>query len=392
MPQVLIALGSNINSEYNLREAVRRLALRSRLIAVSPVYETEPVGAAGQPNFLNAAALLETDLSPAKLKSQVLEVIEQELGRVRTADKNAPRTIDLDLALVGDQVLDLGPRHIPDLDLTRHPHIAIPLADLAPKQRHPETGQTLQEIAESMPRKALLRRPEIVLWSRRGLDSRQERSGAMKVDPADFDVFRSDLLDIEDEPCTGDIECAMVDILVAIGEDPQREGLVRTPARIARMYKELTAGYHVDPARLLNDAIFHIGYDEMVIVRDIDFYSLCEHHMLPFLGQAHVAYIPDGTVIGLSKIPRIVEMFARRLQIQERMTEQIAAFLHETLNPLGVAVVVEGLHMCAAMRGVKKANARMVTSAMLGTFKENHASRAEFFDHIGRHAPGTWAK
>jgi GTP cyclohydrolase I len=206
----------------------------------------------------------------------------------------------------------------------------------------------------------------------------------MEIKPADFDVFRNDLLDIPDQECTGDIECAVRDILAAIGEDVEREGLLRTPDRVARMYGELTAGYHVDPVRLINDAVFDVAYDEMVIVRDIDYYSLCEHHMLPFLGQAHVAYIPDGKVIGLSKIPRIVEMFARRLQVQERMTQEIAQFLQETLQPGGVAVVCEGVHMCAAMRGVKKANARMVTSAMLGTFKTNQATRNEFFAHIER--------
>ncbi len=206
----------------------------------------------------------------------------------------------------------------------------------------------------------------------------------MEIHAADYDVFRNDLFDVPEQACTGDIECAARDILEAIGEDPDREGLVRTPERVARMYEELTAGYHVDPVRLINDAIFDVHYDEMVVVRDIDFYSLCEHHLLPFFGQAHVAYIPDGRVIGLSKIPRIVEMFARRLQVQERMTEQIAHFLDERLHPLGVAVVAEGLHMCAAMRGVKKANARMLTSAMMGTFKENAITRGEFFDHIGR--------
>jgi GTP cyclohydrolase I len=206
----------------------------------------------------------------------------------------------------------------------------------------------------------------------------------MRVEPSEFDVFRNELLDVEEQECTGDIECAVRDILVAVGEDPEREGLVRTPDRIARMYGELTAGYHVDPVRLINDAVFDVKYDEMVIVRDIDFYSLCEHHMLPFLGQAHVAYIPDGKVIGLSKIPRIVEMYARRLQVQERMTRQIADFLQETLQPLGVAVVCEGVHMCAAMRGVKKANARMVTSAMLGNFKTSHATRGELFAHLER--------
>jgi GTP cyclohydrolase I len=206
----------------------------------------------------------------------------------------------------------------------------------------------------------------------------------LSIKPSDFDVFRNELLDIPEQECTGDIECAVRDILTAIGEDVDREGLVRTPNRVARMYEELTAGYHVDPVRLINDAIFDVEYDEMVIVRNIDYYSLCEHHMLPFLGQAHVAYIPDGKVIGLSKIPRIVEMFARRLQVQERMTQQIAEFLQETLQPMGVAVVCEGVHMCAAMRGVKKANARMVTSAMLGSFETSQATRNELFAHIER--------
>ena len=208
------------------------------------------------------------------------------------------------------------------------------------------------------------------------------------VRPADFDVFRNDLLDIPEQACSGDIECATRDILHAIGEDVNREGLLNTPKRVARAYAELTAGYHVDPVRLINDAVFDVNYDEMVIVREIDFYSLCEHHLLPFLGQVDVAYIPNGKVIGLSKIPRIVEMFARRLQVQERMTQEIAEFLDQTLHPLGVAVVAEGLHMCAAMRGVKKANARMVTSAMVGTFKTSQTTRSEFFGHIGREHVG----
>ena len=207
----------------------------------------------------------------------------------------------------------------------------------------------------------------------------------IKVTPADYDVFRNDVYDIPEQACTNDIECSVQTILAAIGEDGlDRAGLLRTPARVARMYEELTAGYHVDPEHLINDAIFDVNYDQMVVVRDIDYYSMCEHHMLPFLGQAHVAYIPDGKVIGLSKIPRIVEMFARRLQVQERMTQQIAEFLDETLHPLGVAVVAEGLHMCAAMRGVKKANARMTTSAMLGVFRDDQTTRQEFFQHIGR--------
>lgn len=181
-----------------------------------------------------------------------------------------------------------------------------------------------------------------------------------------------------------EIEEAVRAILSNIGENPEREGLLRTPLRVAKMYAELTAGYHVDPAALINDAIFSVDYDEMVLVKDIDFYSMCEHHLLPFMGRVHVAYIPHGKVIGLSKIPRIVEMFARRLQVQERMTVQIADFIDEALQPLGVAVIAEGVHMCSVMRGVKKANAKMITSSMRGVFRSDSKTRAEFMGHVDR--------
>jgi len=179
---------------------------------------------------------------------------------------------------------------------------------------------------------------------------------------------------------------AVTDILLSIGEDPEREGLLRTPLRVANAYQELLSGYRTDPIELLNEAIFDVFYDEMVIVRDIEFYSMCEHHMLPFLGRAHVAYLPEGKVIGLSKIPRIVDMFARRLQVQERMTRQIADLINELLHPKGVAVVVEGLHLCSVMRGVKKHDARMTTSAMLGAFRTKMSTRQEFLDNISRAA------
>jgi GTP cyclohydrolase I len=178
------------------------------------------------------------------------------------------------------------------------------------------------------------------------------------------------------------IEAAVHTILRNIGEQPEREGLLKTPSRVAKMYAELTAGYHIDPQALINDAVFSVSYDEMVLVKDIDFNSLCEHHMLPFMGKVHVAYIPNGRVVGLSKIPRIVEMYARRLQVQERMTVEIADFINEALQPAGVAVVAEGVHMCAVMRGVKKANASMITSAMRGIFRDDPKTRAEFMAHI----------
>src|SRR5574338_491436 len=190
----------------------------------------------------------------------------------------------------------------------------------------------------------------------------------------DFDVRELDTVTMDFES----IRKSVLEILKAVGEAPEREGLTNTPDRVSRMYAELLSGYSADPEKIINGALFDINYDEMVLVRDIEFYSLCEHHMLPFLGRAHVAYLPKGKVIGLSKIPRIVDMYARRLQVQERMTRQIADLIQSTLEPQGVAVVVEGMHLCSMMRGVRKHDARMTTSAMHGAFRANLATRQEF--------------
>jgi GTP cyclohydrolase I len=184
------------------------------------------------------------------------------------------------------------------------------------------------------------------------------------------------------------IEAAVREILLEIGEDPDRDGLLRTPERVHRMYAELTAGYRVDPDRLINGAVFDVDYSEMVIVKEVPFYSLCEHHLLPFFGTAAVAYIPNGRVIGLSKIPRIVEMYARRLQVQERLTQQVADFLQQRLAPQGVGVVMEATHLCAVMRGVRKPGTIMTTSAVLGIFRSRDKTRAEFLAHLERRPPG----
>jgi GTP cyclohydrolase I len=189
---------------------------------------------------------------------------------------------------------------------------------------------------------------------------------------------------VEKEYTDAAVEETVRNMLFLLGEDPEREGLHNTPLRVRKMYGELLSGYDTDPVKLINNALFDVDYDEVVIVRDIELQSMCEHHMLPFLGRAHVAYIPNGKVIGLSKIPRIVDMFARRLQVQERLTTQIADFLEETLHPAGVAVVVEAAHMCAAIRGVRKANSRMITSTYRGDFKTNSDLRREFMDNISR--------
>jgi GTP cyclohydrolase I len=183
------------------------------------------------------------------------------------------------------------------------------------------------------------------------------------------------------------IERAVREILLEIGEDADREGLIRTPERMHKMWLELTRGYRVDPDRLINGAVFDVGYSEMVVIKDIPFYSLCEHHMLPFFGTASVGYLPRGRVIGLSKIPRIVEMYARRLQVQERMTQQIADFLQSRLNPYGSGVVIEAEHLCLAMRGVQKGGATMVTSSVLGAFRNSKETRDEFMSHLARTTP-----
>jgi GTP cyclohydrolase I len=191
---------------------------------------------------------------------------------------------------------------------------------------------------------------------------------------------------VDDETPGRLIPDAIRTLLNELGEDPERPGLVGTPDRVRRMYAELTDGYGTDPATLLNGAAFEVDYDEMVVVRDIEFYSLCEHHLLPFFGRAHVGYLPRGRVIGLSKIPRIVDMYAHRLQVQERMTQQVATFLMEQLAPKGVGCVVDATHLCTVMRGVRKQEATMVTSSMLGTFRADARTRSEFLTFIGRTA------
>jgi GTP cyclohydrolase I len=187
-----------------------------------------------------------------------------------------------------------------------------------------------------------------------------------------------------------EFELAVTKVLELLGEDPTREGLLKTPSRVAKSLRFLTEGYHQDPKEILNKALFSSSNDEMVVVRDIEFYSMCEHHMLPIIGRAHVAYIPDGKVVGLSKIPRIVNLFARRLQIQEQMTEQIADAILETIKPKGVAVVIHARHMCMEMRGVEKINSTTISSALRGLFKSDPRTRSEFYNLINTPAPSNF--
>ena len=178
------------------------------------------------------------------------------------------------------------------------------------------------------------------------------------------------------------IEGLIEELLREIGEKPDREGLLRTPGRVARSFEFLTQGYELDPQKILNEAVFEESYNEMLIVKDIDFYSLCEHHLLPFFGRAHVAYVPNGKIVGLSKIPRLVEMYSRRLQVQERLTNEIARAIEKVLQPRGVAVIIEARHLCMMMRGVQKQNSYAISSAMLGEFESDPKTRAEFVQLI----------
>jgi len=187
-----------------------------------------------------------------------------------------------------------------------------------------------------------------------------------------------------------EFEQAVTKVLELLGENPQREGLLKTPSRVAKSLKFLTEGYNQDPKEILNKALFSSSNDEMVVVRDIEFYSMCEHHILPIIGRAHIAYIPDGKVVGLSKIPRIVNVYARRLQIQEQMTEQIADAILETIEPKGVAVVLHARHMCMEMRGVGKINSTTVSSALRGLFKSDQRTRNEFYNIINTPAPSNF--
>ena len=367
---VLIALGSNIDRQRNLPRALALLHRDSRwrVLAESPIYETPAVGNGPQPDYFNAAVLLETDLSPADLR-RALRRIEARLGRVRTADKFAPRTIDLDIVFVKDRQIALNGGLLPDPDILDHPHLAFPLADIAPDWIFPGVGLTLKQIAESLhPSAAEIRkmttdaRPNIKMLSHYGTDQIFEAEDNEVYDPEFEELIRQ--------------------ILVRIGEDPEREGLKRTPLRVAKAYDFLTSGYTTTVAEVVNNAIFTDGCDEMVIVKDIEFYSMCEHHMIPFFGRVHVGYLPQGKVIGLSKVARIVDVFARRLQIQERMTNQIADAMVDILAPMGVGVVVEASHLCMMMRGVQKQNSSTITSAMRGLFKKDARTRAEFMNLI----------
>lgn len=366
--ETVISLGSNIEKERHLPEAIRLLRRHRRIEVrkVSRFFESAPVGGPeGSPDFFNAAMVACTDLSPHELREE-LRHIEEVLGRVRSEDKNAPRTIDLDVVYYGDLVAEFDDWTLPDPAATKEPHVAIPIADVAPTRVDPVTGRTAYDIMLEVDAAAESVKPVTSITLAAPYESRG---------PEEFDQ-------------SGDVYAPHLEAIVRaqlleIGENPDREGLVRTPLRVAKAMDFLTNGYSTSLSEVVNNAVFDAeGADEMVLVKDIEFYSMCEHHMLPFFGKAAVAYLPKGKIIGLSKVARVVDLYARRLQVQERLTNQVADAVSEILDPHGVGVVIEGQHLCMMMRGVQKQDSSTVTSAMRGTFKSDPRTRSEFIDLV----------
>ena len=363
---VVIVAGSNLDRERCMPEAIRRLrrhpdvAVRS----VSTCFESPSVGGPPDaPDFFNAAIVATTHLDAEQLRG-VLHTIEQGLGRVRTDDRDAPRTIDLDIAFYGDLVKDFDGWSVPDPNVLTQAHVAVPIAEVAPRWVHPATGQTTLEIAIAVASDP----PEVT------------PNMAIRLNTP-YSVRAVEDFDDVENVYAPRLEGLIREQLVEIGEDPDREGLLRTPLRVAKAMDFLTSGYTTSLEDVVNDAIFDAeGASEMVVVRDVEFYSMCEHHMLPFFGKATVAYLPKGKIIGLSKIARIVDVYARRLQVQERLTNQVADAMTDILDPHGVGVVFEGKHLCMMMRGVQKQDSNMVTSAMRGTFRSDARTRSEFLD------------
>ncbi len=390
MNDAYIFIGSNVEREKNFLGAFSYLRALGDIVAASPVYDTLALGSDDAPRFYNGAVWLKTKLSPHALRNE-LRATEHAMGRVRTADKNAPRPIDLDLVLYGEATLDDGELILPAPEIFERPFMARALAHLNPDYVIPPDGPTLAELAcrlrgkpgemiEILEMSERVHKEIELPVEERAVMSEQRTFTARGFGDEEWGnpmpgLETPRLLEAlrvapEKELAPQAIADAVRTILVNVGEDPTREGLLKTPERVAKAYKELLAGYTVDPVALINDAFFDTEYHDMVVVKDIEFFSMCEHHMLPFFGKAHVAYIPEGQVLGLSKIPRIVDMYARRLQLQEKMTHQIADFVQELLHPRGVAVIVTGQHMCSMMRGVNKPDAKMVTQVMYGAFQD----------------------
>jgi GTP cyclohydrolase I len=366
MKYAVIAIGSNIEPERNVRLAVRLLNRCEGWVLerVSRAYRSAAVGSDG-PDYVNAAVLVSTSIEPEEMRRRLRD-IEDRMGRVRTEDKYADRTIDLDIVLYEGFSGDVGGSAIPDPSMADHPHLIVPAAEVAPHWEYGAGKEPLNVLASQTNREGLTPMSRELV----PMDRTRHYAAESSMEADNGEVYDAEF------------EASVRGQLVALGEDPEREGLARTPLRVAKAMDFLTSGYTTSVEEAVNNAIFEVESDEMVLVKDVEFYSLCEHHMLPFFGRAHVAYLPNKKIIGLSKIARIIDVFARRLQVQERLANQVADAIEEILDPLGVAVIMEGHHFCMMMRGVQKQGSSMVTSAMRGGFKNNPSTRSELMELI----------
>ena len=387
----LIGIASNKDATRNIRQALDALDQHPdcRVAAVSRFFSNPARDADGNPSgaaaYVNGAALLETDLDVEALKT-LLKEIEAACGRTR-ANAEAGVTVDLDLVMLkGTSQAERANAATPGracqtlfchsgrADCRRLDHTG-PNSDICrigPHYRYTGTGVCPTMKSSPLLDSLLAESLHNGHVKSNGTNGHGPTNNHATLDPATPKTAVHD----------AELEAMIERILVRVGEDPARDGLVRTPLRVARALDELTVGYRTDVADVVNDAIFEDDGEEMVLVKDIEFYSLCEHHMLPFYGKVHIAYVPDGKIIGLSKLARIADVFARRLQVQERLTNQIADALEELLAPRGVAVMAEAAHFCMMMRGVQKQNSTTVTTAMRGVFKTDKELRREFMSTV----------
>ncbi len=365
MPRVFIGVGSNIDPQANVERSLLLLARRVRICGLSTVYLTSPEGGRQQPPYFNCVVEVETELPPARLKVEVLRSIEQELGRTRGPDPYASRPCDLDILLYDELAQRTREVTIPDPHLLKRPYLIRGILELAPGILLPD-GTPLAQAAVTRGEAPAGGRSVVPPVPLLELTGRMRKEIVMAVD-------------------TQKVEGLIRELLVALGEDPKREGLVNTPSRVARSFSFLASGYSEEPRTTMGTAYFTEQTDSMVIIRDIEMYSLCEHHLLPFYGRCHIGYLAREKVAGCSKLARIVDMYARRLQIQERLTEQISHAVKDVLDAAGVGVMIEAHHLCMMMRGVQKQNSKFVTSSLLGVFREPEY-RSEFYSLVRREA------
>ncbi len=376
MARVFIGVGSNIDPEANVPRSLFLLRRRVRLRAVSTVYRTRPEGGEEQPPYYNCVVEAETEIPPAELKRTVLRPIEAQLGRTRGPDPYAARTCDLDLLLYDDLVLRAEGLIIPDEHLTERPYLVEAVLELAPRMVVPGAGVPLAQAAQAAAKTPRARAAE---WA----GATEAAAPAPLVPLREFtERLRKEIFMAVD---TEKVERLVKELLLALGEDPEREGLLNTPGRVARSFAFLASGYSEELRKTMGSAYFTERTDSMVIIRDIEMYSLCEHHLLPFYGRCHIGYLAREKVAGCSKLARIVDMYSRRLQIQERLTEQISHAVQDVLDAAGVGVMIEAHHLCMMMRGVQKQNSRFVTSSLLGVFRQPEF-RSEFYSMVRREA------